>query len=87
MDERERRRSVARKAKAKAGADPSLSTCAMLTRVRRTGAGTPEDEFRRAVFAACLCWTEEEGTSKIVGLASNKVVRLPRPRALPVMRV
>lgn len=47
----------------------------MLTRVRRTGAGTPEDEFRRAVFAACLCWTEEEGTSKIVGLASNKVVR------------
>ncbi|ETW79021.1 hypothetical protein HETIRDRAFT_478327 [Heterobasidion irregulare TC 32-1] len=37
------------------------------------GAGTPEDEFRRAVFAACLCWTEEEGTSKIVGLASNKV--------------
>ncbi|THH18071.1 hypothetical protein EW146_g2871 [Bondarzewia mesenterica] len=34
---------------------------------------TPELKMREAAFSSALCWTEEEGTSKIVGPASNKV--------------
>src|SRR6267154_4633957 len=34
-----------------------------------------EDGVRTAVFAEALCWTEEDGTSHIVGSAVNRVVR------------
>ena len=34
-----------------------------------------EEGVRAAVFAASLCWTEEDGGSQIVGSAANRVVR------------
>lgn len=34
-----------------------------------------EDGVRATAFAEALCWTEEDGGSRIVGSAANRVVR------------
>ncbi|KAJ7186770.1 terpenoid cyclases/protein prenyltransferase alpha-alpha toroid [Mycena filopes] len=38
-----------------------------------TGAESPTDEIRKRIFTDALCYTEEEGTEKIVGGAANRV--------------
>ena len=48
------------------------SACACSLRLR---ADAPEDRLRKTAFAETLSWVEEEGTTMVVGVASNQVVR------------
>ena len=47
-------------------------------------AGSSNEALRRGSFADALAWTEEEGASRILGGATNRVVRV-RGIALPVI--
>ncbi|KAA1469064.1 terpenoid cyclases/Protein prenyltransferase [Dentipellis sp. KUC8613] len=52
---------------------PSPSRKSELRAAWKSKEDTAEDKFRKTVFAEALCWTEEEGTSKVIGPASNRV--------------
>ena len=38
-----------------------------------------EDGMRSTAFSEALCWTEESGSSRVLGSAANRVVCRPRP--------